>query len=66
MENGVVEVTRRDTGEKNSVPVDELHTYVQSTLYTMQNDLLENSQKLREDNTFVVDSWEVFKEKIEE
>jgi len=66
IENGVVEIARRDTGEKALVKIDEASTYIEHTLYDIQKSLLQRSQSRREDHTFIVDSWEDFEEKIQQ
>jgi len=65
IESGKVEVYRRDTGEKMMMTMEELLIRLPKLLYKIQNDLLSKNLKFREDNTYYVDSYEDFKEKIE-
>ena len=66
MENGVVEIARRDTGEKKLVSLDEAGKYIQESLYDIQKSLFESSKARREQHTFVVDTWEDFEKKIQQ
>jgi len=65
LENNQAEVARRDTKEKNLVPMDGLIPYIEQLLLDMQQDLFNKAKKFREDNSHYVDSYEDFKEKIE-
>jgi prolyl-tRNA synthetase len=58
--NGVVEVARRDTKEKTSVPLDGIAAYVEQLLEDIQNNLFERAKKFRDDSTHKVDTWEEF------
>lgn len=58
--NGVVEVARRDTKEKTSVPLDGIAEYVEQLLEDIQNNLFERAKKFRDDSTHKVDTWEEF------
>lgn len=66
MEQGLVELARRDSGEKQSIKLDELVTTVLSTLAQMQTDLLERNRAFRLAHTKQVESWEEFVEQIEQ
>lgn len=65
MENGVIEIARRDTGEKVSVKIEDAWTTIISLLESIQENLLNTSRTRREENTFVVDTREEFKEKVQ-
>ena len=65
LENGTVELMRRDTLEKETVPLEGIEEKVESELESIQQALFNRALKLREENTFKVDSYEEFKEKIE-
>lgn len=65
IENGKIELYRRDTGEKMMMDMEELLIRLPKLLYKIQNDLLSKNLKFRQDNTYYVDSYEDFKEKIE-
>jgi len=64
MENGTVEVARRDTFEKNTVSQVEVCDYVASLLNEIQENLFSKASYFREENTTTVDSYEEFKEVI--
>lgn len=65
LENGTVEVARRDTLTKDSHPLDGIAAYVGDLLMEIQANIYDKALKFREQNTFVVDSWDEFKEQIE-
>jgi prolyl-tRNA synthetase len=64
-ENKQAVVVRRDTREKIFVSAGELRNKINSLLVTMQKELLERSKQFREVNTHVVDSYDDFKEQLE-
>jgi prolyl-tRNA synthetase len=66
IENGVVEVARRDTREKTSVPRDGLGQYVEDLLKSIQDNLLTRAKAFRADNSHVAEDLESFKALIEE
>ena len=65
LENGTVELARRDTGDKETVPQDGLAERVTALLDTVQADLLAAARARTEAGTHVVDSYDAFKERIE-
>ena len=65
LENGTVELMRRDTLEKETVPLEGIVERIENELESIQDSLFQKALKLREENTFKVDSYEEFKEKIE-
>jgi prolyl-tRNA synthetase len=66
LENNVVEIARRDTLEKSLVPIEGLENYIENLLNIIQESIYSKAQKFREENTYLVNSWEEFLEKIEE
>ena len=66
IENGTVEVMRRDKLEKNVVQLEGITTYVKELLVDIQNNIFKKAFDHRESKTIKVDSYEEFKEKIEE
>ncbi len=66
IEQGVVEVARRDTKEKKSVPIAEAVSYVRDLLEDIQNQLFEKAKAFRDANTYRVDDWDRFKQIMEE
>jgi len=66
LENGQVEIARRDTKEKSSVPVEGVVEHIAALLHDIQSNLLERSKRHREANTFRVDTYDEFKQRIDE
>jgi prolyl-tRNA synthetase len=63
---GVVELARRDNLNKESVPQEGLAERLLALMDDIQENIYAKALKFREENTFKVDSWDEFKEKIEE
>lgn len=66
LENGTVEVARRDTLEKEVLQASDIANKIEHLLEQIQSNLYQKALSYRENNTFKVDSWEEFCEKIEE
>ncbi len=65
IENGTIEVMRRDTLEKSVVPLDGIESYTASLLEEIQQNIFEKALKHRESMTRTVDTYEEFKVEIE-
>lgn len=65
MENGTVEVARRDTLTKETQPIDTITDHIKTLLTEMQANIYAKALAFREDNTFLVDTWDEFKDQIE-
>jgi prolyl-tRNA synthetase len=65
LENGTIEVARRDNLTKESLPMDGVVDRIKLLLDEIQSNLYNRALKFREENTFSVDTWEEFKEQIE-
>jgi len=65
LENKTVEVARRDTLEKKSYQQDELAPKIKALLDEIQENLLTRAIKYKEENTTKVNSWEEFKNVLE-
>ena len=65
LENGTVEVARRDTLTKESRSIEGIADYVATLLDEIQANIYQKALKFREENTFKVETWEEFKEQIE-
>ena len=65
LENGVVEVARRDTKEKSSEPLEGIAAHIEGLLEDIQNNLFNKALKYREEHTTEVDTFEEFKEVLE-
>lgn len=65
LENNTVEVARRDTLEKQTVSQDEVVDYVANLLEEIQESLFEKAVSYRDNHITEVDTFEEFKEVIE-
>ncbi|MEI6766721.1 MAG: proline--tRNA ligase [Bacteroidota bacterium] len=65
IENGTVEVARRDTLEKTSYQMQDIELKVVHLLEQIQQNLYQKALSFREDNSHHADTWEEFKEIIE-
>lgn len=65
LENGTIEVARRDTLTKESRPVEGIAGHINNLLDEIQANIYNKALKFREANTFRVDTWDEFKEQIE-
>lgn len=66
VQNGNLELARRDTLEKNILPIEGAAEYVEQLLVTIQEDLFTAAKERREKQTRQVDSYDEFKKVIEE
>ena len=65
LENGTVEIMRRDTLEKRTVNLEGIEDLIEQELEDIQKNLYNKAIKLREEKTYAVDTFEEFKEKID-
>lgn len=65
IENGTIEVMRRDTLEKETVAIDGIEDYVVKLLDDIQDNIYTKALNHRLSMTTKVDTWEEFKEQIE-
>jgi len=65
VENGTVEIARRDTMEKDLLRVENIAEKVKNLLDQIQKNIYQRALDFREDHTFKVDTWEDFKKQIE-
>jgi prolyl-tRNA synthetase len=65
LENGTIEVMRRDTLEKETLSLDGIEQKVKEMLDDIQANIYQKALKLRESQTYKVDTWDEFKEQIE-
>lgn len=65
IENGTVEVMRRDTLEKHSAPLDGIAEYVQQLLEDIQANIFQKAVQYRDSMIRTVDTYEEFKTEIE-
>jgi len=66
IENGKLEVYRRDTGTKEFVAIDKVVDYISDVLQDMQANLLTKNKAMREENTVSVDTYDDFKQALED
>ncbi len=62
LENQTVEVARRDTLQKFTVPLEGIAEYIQNLLEEIQQNIYRKALDFRSNNTVRVDTWEDFKE----
>ena len=65
LENGTVEVMRRDTLEKQEEPLEGIAQFVKNLLEDIQQNIYNKALRHREEMTREVNSYEEFKEEIE-
>lgn len=65
VENNSVEIARRDTLEKSTTTIDNIEDYITNLLEEIQNNIFQKALDFRESRTVKVDTWEEFKEQIE-
>jgi prolyl-tRNA synthetase len=65
LENNTAEIARRDTLEKQVVHFDDLESIIPKLLEDIQDTIFNKALKFRNDNTFKADSWNDFKDIIE-
>jgi prolyl-tRNA synthetase len=66
LENGQVEVARRDTKEKSNQPVEGIASYIINLLDEIQQNLFDRAVKFRADRTTSVDNFDDFKNALDE
>ena len=64
LENGTVELARRDTLTKETVAFDGIVETIQTLLKEIQDNIYQKALNFRIENTREVDTWEDFKEEI--
>ena len=64
LENGTVELARRDTLTKETVAFDGIVETIQNLLKEIQDNIYQKALNFRIENTREVDTWEDFKEEI--
>lgn len=65
LENGSIEMARRDTREKQNLPFEGIEDVVLKTLEEIQHNIFHKALNFREENTHQVDTWEQFTQQIE-
>ena len=65
LQNGTVEVARRDTLEKTTVAIDGLENYIDALLVDIQKGIYDKAMAFRDANIRKCDDWEEFKTEIQ-
>lgn len=65
VENNSVEIARRDTLEKSTTTIDNIEDYITNLLDEIQNNIFQKALDFRQSRTVKADTWEEFKEQIE-
>ena len=65
VENGTIEVFRRDTLEKTSVSINGIEDYIVKLLDDIQKNMFQKALKFREEHTYKADTYDEFKALIE-
>ena len=66
LENGTIEVMRRDTLEKETLPLDGIAEAVEKMLDDIQTNIFEKARKYRDAHIYECDNYEEFKERIKD
>ena len=66
LENGTVEVMRRDTLEKETVQLEGIEAYVENLLKDIQRNIFEKARAFRDAHVYECDDYEVFKQKVKD
>jgi prolyl-tRNA synthetase len=66
LENGTVEIARRDTKEKTTVPLEGIVEYIEQLLADIQQNIYQKALAFREANTYTVDDYAEFKQILDE
>jgi len=65
LEKGTIEVARRDTMEKEVLLFVDIADKIENLLERIQKNIYQKALTFRDDNTFKVDTWEAFTDRIE-
>jgi prolyl-tRNA synthetase len=65
LENGTIEIARRDTLTKESRSLEGVADYLSHLLNEIQSNIFQKALRFREENTFRVNNWEEFQAQIE-
>ena len=65
LENGTIEIARRDTLEKETLQIADIENKIEHLLEQIQKKLYHKALSFRENNTHSVNTWDEFKDVIE-
>lgn len=66
LENGTVEVARRDTLEKETLQMTDIAEKIENLLIQIQDNIFQKASSFRDDNTYNVDTWDEFISRIKQ
>lgn len=66
MENGTIEIARRDTGAKSTIPQEGAAGYIEQLLKDIQHNLFNQALLYRDEHITKVDTYEEFKKLLDE
>jgi len=66
LENGTIEVMRRDTLEKETRAIDGIAQYVEQLLEDIQKNIFEKAKAFRDAHIYECDNYDEFKEKVKD
>jgi prolyl-tRNA synthetase len=66
LENGTIEVMRRDTLEKETRPIEGIEAYVEQLLKDIQTNIFEKARKFRDAHIYECDNYDEFKSRIKD
>lgn len=65
LENGTVEIARRDTKEKSTHKLEETTAYISELLEEMQASIYDKAKNFKKENTYEANSYDEFKKLVE-
>ena len=66
LENGTIELMRRDTLEKETLPLEGIVDHVEKLLDDIQQNIFEKARKYRDERVYECDNYEEFKERVKD
>ena len=66
LQNGTVEIARRDTKAKETISIKDCVSHIQQVLEEMQHSIFNRAMTFKQENTHTVDSYDEFKQVLEE
>ena len=66
LEQGVVEIMRRDTLEKENVSIDGIEQYIKNLLDEIQKNIFQKAKAFRDAHIYECDNYEEFKERVKD
>ncbi len=65
LENGTIEIARRDTLEKEVLQMADIAEKIDHLLVKIQDNIYQKALAFRDENTFYADTWDEFKDRVE-